>query len=281
MIDATSDEFKIACIGPAGENLVRFACIMNDDGRTAGRSGVGAVMGSKNLKAIAARGTKAVTVADDDAFYRAIKSAYNTVDGPGAEELKALGTPGVMSVFHNFGCLATRNFQSGVNPHWEKLCGETLADTLSVRPRMGLACPGCPIGCGRVSRVSDPDFAGVGAGPEFETIGMFGSCCGVTDLNAVTKANFICNQMGMDTISAGNCVACTMELFEKGYISEADIGFSLNFGDAHAMVRLTEMIARREGFGDELAEGAHAEYVGRARPPGVLHGSQEAGVPEL
>jgi aldehyde:ferredoxin oxidoreductase len=131
-----------------------------------------------------------------------------------------------------------------------------------------MGCPACPIACGRISRVKNPDFAGVGAGPEYETIGMFGSSCYTNDFEAVSKANFICNQMGMDTISTGSAIACAMEMFEAGVIPQADIGFALPFGDAKAMVRLAEMIAKREGFGDLLAEGAcrmsahysHPEY---------------------
>jgi aldehyde:ferredoxin oxidoreductase len=122
---------------------------------------------------------------------------------------------------------------------------------------MGMGCPGCPVACGRVTKVTASDFAGRGFGPEYETIGMFGSNCGVDNLSAIAKANFICNQMGMDTISAGNSIASAMEMYERGLIPEKDIGFPLEFGDAQAMVRLTEMIARREGFGDVLAEGSY------------------------
>jgi len=255
--NVTSLRAKVACIGPAGEKLVRYACVMNDAGRAAGRSGVGAVMGSKNLKAVAVRGTKGVKVADRAAFYQAVDAAYQTLDYEYVEEFHQTGTPGVLSLVHEFGVLPTRNFQTGVNDYADKISGETLADTLSVRRRMGVACPGCPVACGRVTKVTDPDFAGLGAGPEYETIGMFGSNCGVDNFSAVAKANFICNKMGMDTISTGNSIACAMEMFERGLIPQEDIGFPLTFGDAHAVVRLTEMIAKREGFGDVLAEGSY------------------------
>ncbi|MHB8870525.1 MAG: aldehyde ferredoxin oxidoreductase family protein, partial [Thermoleophilia bacterium] len=254
---ATSSRAKVACIGPAGEKLVRYACVMNDAGRAAGRSGVGAVMGSKNLKAVAVRGTKGVKVADRPAFYKAMEAAYTTLDYDYVEEFHQTGTPGVLALVHEFGVLPTRNFQTGVNDYTEKISGETLADTLSVRKRMGVGCPGCPVACGRVTKVDDPDFAGFGFGPEYETIGMFGSNCGVDNLAAVAKANFICNKAGMDTISTGNSIASATEMFERGLIPEADIGFPLAFGDAHAVVRLTEMIAAREGFGDVLAEGSY------------------------
>ncbi len=257
VVAATAPDAKVSCIGPAGEKLVRFACVINDMGRAAGRSGVGAVMGSKNLKAVAVRGTGGVRVADNARFLAAIESCYATLDDPYTEHFHQTGTPGVLELVHAYGVMPTKNFQFGTNPHGDRLTGELLADTLSVRKRMGMGCPACPIACGRITRVKNPDFAGIGAGPEYETIGMFGSSCYTNDLDAVSKANFICNEMGMDTISAGNGIACTMEMFEAGVIPQADIGFALPFGEAKGMVRLAEMIAAREGFGDLLAEGAY------------------------
>ena len=264
VIAATAADAKVSCIGPAGENLVRFACVINDMGRAAGRSGVGAVMGSKNLKAVAVRGTGGVRVADNARFYAAIEKCYSILDDPDTEEFHQTGTPGVLDLVQAFGALPTKNFQSGNNEHYDKLSGEALAETLSVRKRMGMGCPGCPIACGRVTRVKNPEFEGVGVGPEYETIGIFGSSCYTNDLEAVSKANFICNQMGMDTISAGASIACAMEMFEAGVIPQEDIGFALPFGEAKAMVKLTEMIAHREGFGDLLAEGAYrmSEHYG-------------------
>jgi aldehyde:ferredoxin oxidoreductase len=264
LIAATAPDAKVASIGPAGEKLVRFACVMNDRGRAAGRSGVGAVMGSKNLKAIAVRGTGGVKVADPDRFYKAVESAYETLNTPTVEWFHGVGTPGVLDLVQSFGSLPTRNFSTGVFEDYEKLSGDVLASKYSVRDHMGLGCPACPIACGRVSKVTTPEFAGVGEGPEYETIGMFGSNCGVSDFDAVCKANFICNEMGMDTISAGNSIACAMEMFERGLIPQEDIGFPLTFGDGSAMVKLTEMMAKREGFGDLLAEGSYrmAEHYG-------------------
>jgi aldehyde:ferredoxin oxidoreductase len=256
VIAKTAPEAKVCCIGPAGENLVRFACVINDMGRAAGRSGVGAVMGSKNLKAIAVKGTNGVQVADKEGFYNAIVDCYKVLDTDFVEYFHQTGTPIVMALVNQFGALPTRNFQDGVNEDWEKLGGEALADTLSVRKRMGSACPACPVGCGRITKVTDPKFAGIGVGPEYETIGLLGSSCGVTDLGAVSKANFICNEMGMDTISTGGSIACAMEMYERGYLSKKDIGRALKFGDAEALVELTEKTALREGFGDVLADGA-------------------------
>lgn len=258
VIDETAPEAKVACIGPAGENLVRFACVINDMGRAAGRSGVGAVMGSKNLKAVAVRGMKGVKVADNTGFYNNMVEVYqDLVRTEYVKEFHHTGTPGVLALVQAFGALTTRNFQTGVNPEWEKLSSETLEDTVAVRKGMGMACPACPVGCGRTTKVTDPDFAGIGVGPEYESIGLLGSSTGVNDIRAVTKANFICNEMGLDTISTGSTIACAMELYERGYLPKKDVGMALHFGDAKALMELTEKIALRVGFGDVLAEGAY------------------------
>jgi len=259
VVAETAPEAKVACIGPAGENLVRIACVMNDVGRAAGRSGVGAVMGSKNLKAIAARGTKGVKVADRAAFYQAMVEAYKLLDNKTVRKFHKYGTPCVPATTQEHGVLPTRNFQTGVFEGWEgaDLDGEGFARTLSVRGARGVACPGCPIACGRITKVTDPDFAGIGAGPEYETIGMLGSNCGVSSLEAIAKANYVCNEMGMDTIATGGAIACAMEMYERGYLTKEDVGRSLNFGDGHALVEMAEKMALREGFGDILAEGSY------------------------
>jgi len=257
VIAETHPDAKVACIGPAGENLVRFACVMSDMGRAAGRSGVGAVMGSKNLKAIAIRGSNGLKVADGEAFLNAVRDAYDTIDNEDTEHFHQLGTPSVLALVKEFGSLPTRNFQTGVNPLWEKLSGETLATTIATRKNMGLACPACPVGCGRVSRVKNPKYSGDGVGPEYETIGLFGSSCETNDLEVVSKAGFICNEMGMDTISSGAVIACAMELYERGHLPERDVGMPLNFGNSEAVVKLTEDMALRRGFGKILAEGSY------------------------
>ena len=257
MIAETHPDAKVACIGPAGEKLVLMACVMSDMGRAAGRSGVGAVMGSKNVKGIAIRGTKGLRVADKTAFWGAMREAYEKIDHPDTEHFHQIGTPGVLSLVKTLGVLPTRNFKYGVNPDWEKLTGERLATTQSTRKNMGLACPSCPVGCGRVSKVTNPKYAGRGVGPEYETIGLFGSSCLTNDLDVVTKAGFICNEMGMDTISAGSTIACAMELYEEGHLTLKETGIPLNFGNAEAVIKLTEDMALRRGFGDILAQGAY------------------------
>lgn len=258
LIRAETDEFaKVACIGPAGENLVRFANIINDKGNAAGRSGVGAVMGSKNLKAVAVRGTKGVTVADKEGFRKAVLEVHKFLDNPSTHGFSALGTPLVTVLTQARGVLPTKNFQTGVFEGAEKVYGEVFTDTINVRGRMGMACFSCPVACHRYSRVVDSEFKGEGPGPEYETIGAFGPGCGVDNPSAIAKANMICNEMGMDTITCGFTIACAMELYEKGFLPQKDTGVALNFGNAKAMVDLVGKTALREGFGDLLAEGSY------------------------
>jgi aldehyde:ferredoxin oxidoreductase len=257
VVAETHPDTKVACIGPAGENLVLLACVMSDMGRAAGRSGVGAVMGSKNLKAVAVHGTHGVRVADSSGFLTAMRDAYKAIDTPDTEHFHQFGTPGVLALVKEFGALPTRNFQTSANEHWEKIGGETLATTISTRKKMGLACPACPVGCGRVTKVANSKFAGEGVGPEYETIGLLGSSCETNDIAAVSKAGFICNEMGMDTISVGGTIACGMELYERGHLPLKDVGIPLNFGNSEATVQLSEDIALKRGFGALLADGSY------------------------
>ena len=258
--DAILAEFhgdaKVACIGPAGENQVHFANIMNDKHRAAGRSGVGAVMGSKNLKAVAVRGTGGVKIANQKAFREAAIEAYgmlkeNPVSGQG---LPALGTPVLVNVINQFGALPTRNFQQDTFEGAEAISGEALVASYLKRNK---GCMGCVIGCGRVTGLKGSRFSGDGEGPEYETLWAMGASCGIDDLAAITKANYICNEYGMDTITAGATIACAMELFEKGLISQDEIGMPLKFGDADALVKLIEMTGKKEGFGAKIALGSY------------------------
>ena len=265
--DAILAEFhgdaKVACIGPAGEKQVNFAAVINDKHRAAGRSGVGAVMGSKNLKAVAVRGTGGVKVADPQGFREAAIEAYGLLkqNPVSAEGLPALGTPVLVNVINQLGALPTRNFQLDTFDGAEAISGETLAATYLQRNK---ACMGCIIGCGRVTSLKGARFQGLGEGPEYESIWALGAACGVDDLAAITKSNYICNEYGMDPITLGATIACAMELAEKGLVSEEEIGMPLQFGDADALVKLSELTAKREGFGDKLALGSYrmAEIYG-------------------
>ena len=273
------EQFRIASIGPAGEKLSRVACIINDKARAAGRSGVGAVMGSKNLKAIAVKGSKGVTVTDRDKYREIIRASIEKNRSAAAkvtsQALPLFGTAVLVNIINESGILCTRNFQTGRFEGAEKISGETIADTILKRKR---GCFACPMACGRVTEIHDPKFEGKGEGPEYETVALFGASCGVDNLSAVTKANYLCNELGLDTIDAANIVACTMELYEKGYLPEKDIGFKANFGNAEALVKLVEMMGKREGIGDLLSEGGYAvgEKYGH---PELFMGVKKQGLP--
>ena len=256
---------RIASIGPAGENLVRFACIINDKHRAAGRSGVGAVMGSKNLKAIAVRGTGGVGIADPASFMKAVWEMRGAMhENPGRAGFADLGTAATIDLVQSFGALPTRNFQEGQFDEFENLNGNTIKETRLVANK---ACFACPIACGRVCRLGDAsdkflvnthprNWKHAGEGPEYENAWALGADCGVGDLDAVIKANWLCNDLGMDPISMGATLAAAMELYENGVIDDAQVEMPLRFGSGEALVRMTEATAYREGFGDELAEGA-------------------------
>ncbi len=237
---------SVACLGPAGERLVRFAGIINETSRAAGRGGVGAVMGSKNVKAVVARGSGRITVADRDRFLAlkkeiAEKIRENAISGGG---LPRFGTAVLVNIVNENYILPTRNFQTAHFPAAENVSGERMAETI-LSGKMG--CQTCVIQCGRDVEIEGERMAG----PEYETIWAFGPDCGIDDLAAVSEANNLCNDLGLDTISTGSTIACAMELSEKGYIDD-----EVRFGDAEQMVDLVRRIGHRDGIGDELAEGS-------------------------
>lgn len=258
-------QLRIACIGPAGENRVRFACIINDKHRAAGRSGVGAVMGSKNLKAIAVRGTGGVEIAEPTAFMQELwKLRPEMAASVVRQNFTELGTLEVMEVVNAFGGLPTRNATSGQFEGVEHIDGNTFKDTRMVANK---ACFACTIACGRVCRLGDEadqfmvnmhrrNWKTAVEGPEYETAWAFGPDCGVDERDAILMGNWLCNDLGMDPISMGATLAAAMELYQKGVITDAQVEIPLAFGSGQALVRMVEATAYREGFGDELAEGS-------------------------
>ena len=260
---------RISSIGPAGENACCFACIVNDLHRAAGRSGVGAVMGSKKLKAIAVRGTKGVKVSSPEGFMQAVnrsKAAMQESDDRIA--LSREGTLSMMDIANTFGTLPTRNFREVQFEGADKLN----VDTMHSKNNNGhtnlitnSACFGCTIGCGRICHIDPehfsvkdkPQYHGASGGLEYETAFALGSAVGVADIDAATYCGFLCNEYGMDPISLGGSIAAAMELFEIGAISEADTGgVNLQFGSAQALVQMTEAAARAEGFGIDIGKGS-------------------------
>ncbi len=237
---------NVLCIGPAGENLVRFAAIMNDVSRAAARGGPGAVMGSKNLKAIVVEGNQRVAFDDRERFkfvqYEATKMLKaNPVT---SQALPEFGTPVVMNILNSMGVLPTFNFQQTHFEHAEAISGEAITEQILVSND---ACWACPIACTRVTKTRNKE----GEGPEYETAWAFGASCGVDDLEAIAEANYMCNDLGLDTISAGSTIACAMELTERGLLDS-----DLRFGRADLLVKTVEDIGYRRDVGDELAEGS-------------------------
>jgi aldehyde:ferredoxin oxidoreductase len=265
---------RVACIGQAGENLVRYACVLNDLKHVNGRSGLGAVMGSKNLKAVAVRGRGKpefydITRLREIARWFSERYKHN---GP-TINLQKFGTNGQVMGLNLTGTLPTRNFQEGEFEHVSEIDGEKLSATI-LRKREG--CYGCPIRCKRVTECEDTRFSvdPKYGGPEYETLGAFGPNCGISDVSAIAKAHELCNRYTLDTISTGVTIAFTMECFEKGLITKEDTdGIELRFGNADAMLSMITLIAFRRGIGDLLAEGVKraAESIGRGAEEFAMH----------
>ena len=243
---------RVATIGQAGENLVRIACIMNDLKDAAGRGGLGAVMGSKNLKAIGVRGHNPPQIVDPKRvkeFSRWI-SAHRELWATFNE----LGTGAAMEAYAAIGNMPVRNFLDGEFPEVGDIGAKAVRDTIRIKME---SCYACPVRCKKVVKVDqpysvDPDYGG----PEYETLAAIGANCGVSDLKAIAKGNELCNAFSLDTISTGDVIAFAMECFENGLLTAKDTGgIEPRFGNAEAMLKLIELIARREGIGNLLAEG--------------------------
>ncbi|MEM2197330.1 MAG: aldehyde ferredoxin oxidoreductase family protein [Nitrososphaerota archaeon] len=246
-------EVKVASIGPAGERFVRFACIINERYRAAGRTGLGAVMGSKNVKAIAVRGSGAVEVADPEMLQNKCLELYRRLQGPTTSKYRTLGTPANVLILNTVGALPTRNYREAVFEGAFQVSGEVLNERYVAKIQ---ACPACPMRCEHVAEVKDGEFKGVTVRVEYEPIWALGPYCGISDLNTIIKAIELCNLYGMDILSTGVVIGFAMECFSKGLISEKDTGgLKLEFGNSEALISMVESIAFREGLGDILAEG--------------------------
>jgi len=270
----THKNARIACIGPAGENLVRFAAIINDGERAAARSGVGAVMGSKLLKAVACRGTKGVRVADPEELLRALTIGDHIKKADLGIAFGEFGTPLFADVMNANNIMPTKNFQEGFFESADLINGAEIIDRTLVRSK---ACYGCCLNCGRNTRLpANSKYQGRGDGPEYETIFSLGSNICIGDLCTLTKMNYLCNEMGMDTMDAGTTLATLMELRDLGLIEEAEIGFPLTWGDGDNCIRLLEMIGTGKGFGTEAGRGG-AYLAAKYGAPQVFMGSKGQG----
>lgn len=237
---------SVLCIGPAGERLVRIAAIMNDGTRALARGGPGAVMGSKRLKAIVVEGNELVEMADRDYFRFVVYESTKQMKASPltSQSLPRFGTAAVLNVVNFFGALPTRNFQESQFAQADDISGETLTERYLVK---NTACWACPIACTRQTRTSTKE----GEGPEYESVWALGAACGISDLEAVIEANYLCNELGLDTISVGATIACAMELVQRGVLSGGP-----RFGQAEVLAEMIRAIAYRDGLGDELAEGS-------------------------
>ncbi len=265
---------RTAQIGPAGERLVDFAAVINDLKAAAARTGMGAVMGSKNLKAIAVRGRKAPQMADPAQVRTLAKWVRDNVKTPLFATIAEFGTGRNMGPGRDSGNLPTNNFRDGDFPDPEKIGAQYLQESgLEIKME---SCYACPLRCKKIIEVKegpytiDPAYGG----PEYETLGAFGSTCGIGDVKAICKAHEICNAYSLDTISAGVTIAFGMECFENGIITREDTGgIDLSFGNTEAMLQVIELIGKREGIGALLAEGTRkaAERLGKGAEAFAMH----------
>ena len=271
-------ETRISCIGPAGENLVKIAAIMNDKHRAAARCGIGAVMGSKNLKAVAVRGTKGITIADPDGFRGAVENALKEVGSSmvASFAFPSYGSGSLVDLFNEIGILPHNNFQKMVDKGANQISGQAIASQFLIRNR---ACFSCPLACGGPTEVKDTQFKGKGERPEYETHALMAASCGVYNPAALIKGNSVCNEMGIDTMDMAGAIACAMELYEKGFLPEEDAGAKLNFGNADAMIELIEKTARREGIGEIIAEGGGSALAEKYGHPELFMGTKKMTFP--
>ncbi len=244
---------KILTIGPGGENLSLMAAIINDEDRAAGRTGVGAVMGSKNLKAIVVKGSGKPLVADQEKVKELNRKQLKILkeDGTTGGGLPTYGTAVLINILNEIGSLPTNNFLKSYFDKADDISGETLTDKYLVK---NSACYRCPIGCGRV--VKSGDFEG--GGPEYETLWSFGSDCGISDMHSIIMANHWCNEMGVDTISVGATIAAAIELHQKGFIKDEELdGIKLEFGNGTDIAEWVKRIGYAQGLGAKMAEGSY------------------------
>jgi aldehyde:ferredoxin oxidoreductase len=257
----TDPKAQVVCIGPGGENLSNLAAIMTDKHRAAGRGGVGAVMGSKKLKAVIAKGTGRVDVVKPEELKEAVKKSRLLIKKNSVTDkaLPVYGTPVLVNLINEFGMLPTHNFQEGTFNDAEGVSGEKLLERLSVKT---YNCYGCPIGCGRISRAYGKEVGG----PEYETIWALGPQCGINDLEWIAEANHRCNELGLDTISVGSTIGCAMELVEKGLLDAP-----LQFGESEGILEMIDDIGHSQNLGVDLGLGSKRLAAKYGAPELAMH----------
>jgi len=273
--DAIKKELKdfyirVASIGVAGEKLVRIACVINEKSRACGRTGLGAVMGSKNLKAIAVRGSKDITVANKDRLLELVKIQHERMKGPAARKYRTLGTPENVLVLNALGAMPTNNFTSAVFPGADKISGEYLNERFVAKI---IGCSSCAMRCEHIAVVPEGPYKGTTTRIEYEPLWAMGPNCGVGSLDAILKGMELSNIYGVDAISIGLVVSFAMDLYKNGIVNKETAGLELNFGNHEAMLDLIKQVGTREGFGDVLAEGVKlaAEKIGKGSDKYAVH----------
>ena len=270
----TDDQAQVTCIGPAGERLIRMASILfgGHDARAAGRGGLGAVMGSKRLKAVVVRGTGRREIHDEAGMWAELEMAIPAIK-QGAKNLSDFGTAGGMEATELYGDIAIKNWQWRT---WRegarKIAGQETSKTML---KGHYSCHACPIGCGKIYQVREGPYRGLEShAPEYETLAGFGALCLNDDAASIVKLNDLCNRYGLDTISTSSCVAFAMEAYERGILDEQDTdGIRLVWGDADAIVRMVHKIGRQEGIGKVLGEGVKraSEIIGQGSEAFAIH----------
>jgi len=266
------DDYRVACIGPAGEQMIPISAIISEM-RGFGRGGVGAVMGSKNLKALVVHGTQTLKIFDPEAFMRINQEAYNelTIHPDTGGGRQRYGSNVIYSAMNELGVHPVRNFQSSVNEHAEALSEDRMREDLVVKDK---ACFGCPVACSKFSTVKKGKYKGeYTEGPEYENTWAFGSQCGNGDYGAVVAAEHICDMYGIDSISAGNAIGFAMECVQRGIISKEEVGYDLEFGNTESMIQMLHQIGKGEGVGLLLGLGtkAAAEKLGQGSDVFAMH----------
>ncbi|MCK4568356.1 MAG: aldehyde ferredoxin oxidoreductase family protein, partial [Candidatus Thorarchaeota archaeon] len=264
-------KFRTLSIGQAGENLVRFSAIMNDRDRASARSGLGAVMGSKKIKAVSVKGTGKLEVADPKNYLKQMDIFYERMmANPFTPGRVKYGTTSLVEMMQHIGRLPSYNMKQGVFDGYEKISGEAINEKYLVKARADFS---CLQRCGRYTAVRNGPYAFEGGAPEFETQSSMGSRCGNDNLESILFGHHLANQYGMDTISLGGTISWAMEAWDEGLLTAEDTGgIDLSWGNAETIIKLTKMIALREGFGDVLADGsaAAAERIGRGTDKFVM-----------
>lgn len=261
---------RVASIGVAGEKLVRIASIINEGTRAAGRTGLGAVMGSKKLKAIAIRGSKDVKVANPDRFLELVKIQHERMKGPAARKYRTLGTPENVLVLNSLGAMPTRNFTQATFEHADKISGEYLNERFVAKI---IGCSSCAMRCEHIALVPEGPYKGTMARVEYEPLWANGPNCGIGNLDAIIKSLDLMNYYGVDGISVGGIIGFAMDLYENGVIKKEDVGLELKFGNYEAAHEMMKRISLREGFGDILADGVKlaAEKIGNGAEKYAMH----------